>query len=292
MTPRAMRLGVVVPMLSECEALFRRMDFQAGRKVRLWEVLEASVKDVMLGLTVSGTGIINSAIATEALISEWSPDAVFIVGCAGSISPEILPGDVVIGRDIAYYSSYQTLSDGTVNLDLPGIRFRTDYSLNADRTDFAGGQRVRARFIHSSRGLRELAIEAARAAEPGFRPWPDRPGWPRTEGRTKPRCVEAVIGTADQINSDPSVIKVIQDRYGIEVEECEGAAVGQVALSHGVPFIVLRGISDNEVITPVYGDLIKADAVDSHEIEMESTQNVWSLFAEMVKRITWASLTS
>lgn len=284
------RIGVIVPMLSECEPLLGRVNIASKKKISLWEVHEAHVGGSVIGIVVSGTGIINSAIATQALISEWSPDAIVLVGCAGSISPEILPGDVAVGRDVAYYSSYQTLSNGTINLDLPGIRYRTDYSLNSDRTDFVEGSRFKARFIHSSEGLLNLARVTVGEVQEHFCQWPDRQGWPKAAGRSAPRYVEAVIGTADQINSDPAAIAVIQDRYGIEVEECEGAAVGQVALSHELPFIVMRGISDNEVLTPVYGDLIMKNPADSDAIESESTQNAWTLFLEMARRIDRSDL--
>lgn len=280
------RVGVIVPMLSEREPLLGRVKFADKREISLWEVHETQVGNSVLGVVISGTGIINSAVATQALISGWSPDAIALVGCAGSISPEILPGDVAVGRDIAYYTSYQTLSDGSINLDLPGIRYRTDYSLNSDRSDFLRGPRFKARFIHSSEGLMKLARESAEETRVSFRKWPDRQGWPKATGRRAPRHVEAIIGTADQINSDPAAIALIQDRYGIEVEECEGAAVGQVALSHRLPFIVMRGISDNEVLSPVYGELIMKNPADSDAIESESTQNVWTLFLEMAKKMS------
>lgn len=285
MESQRIRLGVIVPMLSECTVLFDRVAFPRRKAIRRWEVHEADTETCTIGVMVTGTGLVMAAIATEALIAEWNPDALVLVGCAGSISPDILPGDVAIGRDIAYYSSYQTLSDGTVNLDVPGIRFRTSYILDRDRKGFEPSAKFRARFIQSSEGLLALAREASHEAQRKFVQWPKRPGWPLAEGRDYPKCVEAVIGTADQINSDPDVIRLIRERYGIDVEECEGAAVGQVALFHELPFIILRGISDNEAVSPVYGELIMSQAAHSREIETESTKNVWTLFQEMVKRV-------
>lgn len=276
-------------MVSEATALFEMVPFQARRNLSIYELHESSDAESLggtrLGALVSGIGMVNVAMATEALITQWDPDIIALVGCAGAIVPDILPGDVVIGKDLCHYSSFQTLPDGSVNLDIPSIRFRTDYTLAPDRSDYSGGDRVRTRFIHSSPSLIRAALDAgsAAAASGSLAAWAASKDWP-VEFR-KPRCLAGVIGTADQINSDPEVIRVIRERYGVDAEECEGSAVGQVALAHRKPFIVIRGISDNEVLKPTLAEYLKTGTPGFETFEIASTRNAWIVFLGMLRNL-------
>ncbi|HHW18307.1 MAG TPA: 5'-methylthioadenosine/S-adenosylhomocysteine nucleosidase, partial [Firmicutes bacterium] len=92
-------------------------------------------------------------------------------------------------------------------------------------------------------------------------------------------------GSADQINSDPRVLEWLRKEYGIDVEECEGVAVAQVASMHGKPFVVIRGISDNELINPAYGEYLRTGKGDLGWVEVESTRNAWIVFLDMVQRL-------
>ncbi len=283
-----MRVGVVVPMTTEARALFRMREFPTRRRFGLWEVHEQQEGPNTLGLIVGGIGMVNTAMSTQALISDWRPDVVAMVGCAGGLTPDLLPGDVLIGRDLCCYSNFQTLRDGSVNLDVPRIRVGTDYTLSEDRSDFASDERTKQRFIHSTPALVDAALRAGEECRSAFHRWPEeivRTFTTSSFGQRAPKCSAGVIGTADQINSDPKVIAEIRDRWGIDAEECEGVALGQVALSHKKPFIVIRGISDNEVVDPFLGDYLRSNKTGLDSVEIESTRNAWLVFLEMLKRL-------
>lgn len=283
-----MRIGVLVPMITEAQILFRMREFPVRRRVGIREVHERVEGGHTLGVTVGGIGMVNAAAATESLIAEWNPDAVALVGCAGGIVDDLLPGDVLIGRDLCSYTSYQTLKDGEVDLDGIGIRVRTDYSLSADRTAYAVGSHAKYRFIHSTPSLVEAALAAGAQIRDAFHTWPidvtTSPAAPKF-GLRAPLCRAGVIGTADQLNSDPNVIREIKARYGLDAEECEGSAIGQVAMSHQKPFIVIRGISDNEVVDPFLGEWMRSHRDGLDAVEVESTRNAWLVFLAMVSRL-------
>lgn len=298
-----LRVGVVVPMVSEASILFETREFAARRMIGIWEVHERREElgpapqaeksashdlsvsaAITIGVVIGGIGMVNSAMATSNLIQHWEPDIVALVGCAGAISPKLLPGDVAIGRDLCYYSSYLTLPDGSVNLDIPGIRLRTDYSLSADRTSFATeGQKLR--YLHSDPTLVDIALRAGSSEKLwgeaiALSRWPDTSGWPSPF--RGPICASAVIGTADQINSNAEAIRVIRERFGVEVEDCESTAAAHAALSHRVPFIAIRGISDNEMINPAYGEFLRSGKGNLGWVEKESTRNAWAVFLRML----------
>lgn len=310
------RVGVVVPMVEEALTLFEMADFPCRRRMGIWEVHERAetcgqaaggtgpgdqesavyglggyISDdggipgsVTVGVTISGTGLVACAAATERLIAEWEPDIVALVGCAGAVAPHLLPGDVVVAKSLVYYSSFQTLPDGSLNLDFPAIGFRTNYRLNESRTGYhQTGVRKRARYLEATPELVEAALQAGQRCESRFANWPGAADWPVPFGR--PKCVAATIGSADQINSDPRVLEWLRKEYGIDVEECEGVAVAQVASMHGKPFVVIRGISDNELINPAYGEYLRTGKGDLGWVEVESTRNAWIVFLDMVQRL-------
>lgn len=304
-----LRVGVVVPMVGEASILFEMRAFRDRRKIGIWEVHErrevfggtlgdSTARSVLLGVSIGGIGMANAAMSTSALIQYWRPDIVVLVGCAGAVSPDFLPGDVAIGRDLCYYASYLTLPDGSVNLDIPGIRVHTDYSLTPDRSQYAV-RGERKRYLHSDPALVSLALEAAKDCQaahgdgeclasgegqrnfPALTRWPEESGWPSPF--RDPICAPAVIGTADQINSNAEAIRVIRERFNVQVEDCETTASAHAALAHKTPFIAIRGISDNEMINPAYGEFLRSGKGDLGWVEKESTRNAWAVFLRLIQ---------
>ena len=121
------RIAVLVPMISELQCLKEMCSFDGKESIGLWEVLAKTWDSgITMGVIVTGTGIINASAATQNAISAWSPDVVVLVGCAGALSPKILPGDVVMAK----YRLLPVIKLARFgNLDMPALRFRTDYSL-------------------------------------------------------------------------------------------------------------------------------------------------------------------
>lgn len=62
---------------------------------------------------------------------------------------------------------------------------------------------------------------------------------------TGTRCLVGRIATGDQFVGDKETKKAIQQRCQPDCVEMEGAAVAQVAMRNGVPFVVIRAMSDN-----------------------------------------------
>ncbi len=73
--------------------------------------------------------------------------------------------------------------------------------------------------------LRDLALEAARELE-GI------------------RAVEGRIASGDQFVASREKVQWLWQTFGAACAEMEGAAVAQVCAKHGVPFVVIRSVSD------------------------------------------------
>ena len=74
-------------------------------------------------------------------------------------------------------------------------------------------------------GLRDLALEAARELE-GV------------------RAVAGRIASGDQFVASREKVQWLWETFGAACAEMEGAAVAQVCAKHGVPFVVIRSVSD------------------------------------------------
>lgn len=229
-----------------------------------------------MGVVVGACGMVNAAMACQALITGWSPDYVGLIGCAGATSEEVLPGDVVVGAKIANYSAFQTLRDGSVNIDFPAIRYRTSYLLDRERGGFLFPHSSPRLSLSGTPELIEITEKAAGRCLETLQPWPEirRYGTDR-----RPRLHVGTLGSADQINSSLEALSVIRQRYGIDAEDCESAAVAQVCATYEKPFIVIRGISDNESLAPSYF-AVSTEGNNLEWAEEEAASNAWSVFLQ------------
>lgn len=95
-----MIIGIIGAMTEEVEALKNEMT--------VYDIFEKANKSFYRGnlygkdvvVVVSGVGKVNSAVTTQILIDEFDVDKVINVGVAGGVSPEVSPGDVVIGTSL------------------------------------------------------------------------------------------------------------------------------------------------------------------------------------------------
>ena len=120
-----MRIGVVVPMITEASVLFSMREFPVRRRLGNWEVHECQEDAHTIGMVVGGIGMVNTAMCAEALVSAWNPDILALVGCAGGLDEDLLPGDVIVGRDVSGLEQ-TTVSPRTVRISRPVRPLNTD----------------------------------------------------------------------------------------------------------------------------------------------------------------------
>ena len=160
----------------------------------------------------AGAGKVNAAIAATLLIDHYSPSAVVFTGTAGAIDPELNPGDVVIATAVGYH----------------------------DFGNLTTGGFVRSTTFNTSSGLRDPAffpadpalLAAARRAAASIK-------FPSA------RIHEGLIVTGDSFVANPANREELRRELKASAVEMEGAAVAQVCVRFGVPFIVIRSITDH-----------------------------------------------
>ena len=153
-----------------------------------------------------GVGKVNAAIATQAMIDLFHPSVIVNSGIAGSLSRAVRIGDIVISRDVVQHDI-----DGTEMGDPPGEIWFNDER----RIEIPADAATAARLLTACAVLDDT------------------------------RAVLGRIATGDTFVAAHERRERIAGMFHADACEMEGGAVGQVCYRNGVPFVVLRCISDD-----------------------------------------------
>jgi adenosylhomocysteine nucleosidase len=185
-------------------------------------------------LIVSGMGMVSAAAATQDAVTRYAPRAVVNYGCAGAHRAELLPGDLVVGEHVVAYDNYRETPDG--GLEYKGMHYR------------ANGEQRRVERLACDADLLLAARRTAETIGDGHEAWPAGLGWPASVAHRSPRLFFGTVASADRWNRAPSTIAALVARHDSWCEDMEAAAIGLVCASHGVPFLTIKDISNNELL--------------------------------------------
>ena len=197
---------------------------------------------IRLTLAWSGWGKVSAArAATRLLASDPSIDLLVFTGVAGAADPALRQWDVV-------------LADAVVQHDMDARPLFPRFTLPA--LNQAQLQPQPAWFDWAKTAL----LEAHSSGElDGFA-----------------RLSSGLIATGDRFIGDPAVLQALRDALpNLRAVEMEDAAVAQVAEQEGIPWLVLRVISDG------------ADAAAAHSFEdflKRYEQQAWRLIEALLQR--------
>ena len=165
---------------------------------------EGKIGNTPVVIAQCGVGKVNAGICTQILIDRFGAKRIINTGVAGSLNNAINIGDLVISTD-AVQHDFDISSLGYRHGEIPYLGLA---AFPADRE------------------LRELAVKAAERCAPELGVF---------EGR---------ICSGDQFIAGHAQKELILERFGGMCCEMEGAAVAQVCHLYGVPWVVIRAISD------------------------------------------------
>ena len=203
-----MRMGIIGAMESEVANLLTRMENVTYREKagRRFAVGTLASKDAVV--VQSGIGKVAAAITAQILIDEFAVDALLNTGMAGGLDPRLAVKDLVIAT-----AALQHDFDITAFGHARGFMYGDD---DQEPTLFTAD----ANLCHKAR------IAAAQVLPEGS------------------KAIDGIVASGD-IFVDDSALKVqLRDGFGAAAAEMEGAAIAQAAVANGVPFVILRTISD------------------------------------------------
>lgn len=211
-----MKLGIIGAEKQEVDLLIAELSFSnaqaATEKIGLLEFHEGLLHDCPVIVVCCGIGKVNAAMCAQMLISEFSVTAIINTGSAGGLAPGLSVLDMVVCTD-AVQHDFDTTVFGYSPGQIPGTT---------------------SPFFASDPHLRALALSAFARVASGT----------STEGGFKEKMIEGRIASGDAFIHDDSRRERIVSLFAPACVEMEGGAIAQVCAANGVPFIILRSVSD------------------------------------------------
>lgn len=197
-------VGLIGAMPEELERLVALATDARRARVGPFELVHGRLEGWRVVMATCGIGKVNAAALAQALAAS-GVRRVIVTGVAGGVDPTLRVGDLVVSRDALQH-----------DVDVTGL----GYALG----EVPGEPRVWA----ADPQLRDAALAAAEqvAAAAGV------------------RAVLGRVASGDVFVADPSRVAVLSERFEASCAEMEGAAVAQVCARWGLPWVVVRSISD------------------------------------------------
>ncbi|HBS59426.1 MAG: 5'-methylthioadenosine/S-adenosylhomocysteine nucleosidase [Bacillota bacterium] len=266
-----MTLGVLGALGAEVEPLLDKIKQVQRIDSPVGVFYQGDYEGHRLILGVTGTQKTSAAAATQALISVHGPKAVFFTGVAGALNPELTVGDIVIGSTLIHHDA--GFLYGKPHAFIPcGPRIAAPFS---DAEKVLWGR------INQFCSDHQLILAARKASDKLS-----------VEDR-RFNIREGVIATGDQVIFSGVKRAEIEKNFGALAVETEGAAFAQVAWTNRVPFLVIRGISDDAHERSVTEERIKLLTSDQPIAETNRTSETRIRLNEAAKNaalFTWATM--
>ncbi|MEM1058780.1 MAG: 5'-methylthioadenosine/adenosylhomocysteine nucleosidase [Verrucomicrobiota bacterium] len=218
------RIGLMGAMPEENHLVERAISVAQTREIARRDYVSGTLEGLPVAAVFSRWGKVAAAATTATLIEQFETDLVVFVGVAGAADPDLNVGDVVIGQNLFQH-----------DMDVSGLPQFSKYEIPLlDVMSFSSEPR-----------FTEIAAQSA-AAYLKESLYDDIAGGLLSEfGLLQPKVVTGDIGSGDQFINDPARVEELRrDWPQLQAVEMEGAAMAQVAHEHGVPFVVIRIVSD------------------------------------------------
>lgn len=174
-------------------------------------------------LAQAGMGKVNAGIATTLLIERFGARAVMFSGIAGGLDPELSIGDVVIAGHVLQHDTGWHGPDGFNTYQAGHLPFFNPVAEQGHTADAA-------LIARSREALADLALAPLSRAAGGD----ERP----------PLIHFARVLTGDQFVNSEAVRDQLFRQFGGAAVEMEGGAMAQTCSAFGVPWLVVRALSD------------------------------------------------
>ena len=219
-TPSAPVLAVLGAVRPEVTLLQSLLAEAKSQEVEGIEFISGRIGTELVVLAWTGVGKVNAAMTTTLLLEHFHPARVIVTGIAGSIDPNLEPGDIVIARQTAYHDMGTLWPQG---IEYGGVKSRMTGEPNpvffpADPVLLAAAEKAAKGTTFGSVGLQT--------------------------GQRPPKVVVGTVVTGDVFVASKDKSAELAKDLGARAVEMEGAAVAQLCYQRGIGCLVIRSISD------------------------------------------------
>ncbi len=219
------RVGVIAAMPEELSALLARMPDEAVEAFGGREFWVGHLQGREVVAVLSRIGKVAAATTTTLLLTRFGVSEILFTGVAGGLGEGVKVGDVVVADALVQHD--MDASPLFPRFELPGLGVSRLAPLTAHTESMV--RTVRA-------VLRPDALAAGGALQDVHL---------GELGLAQPAVHVGLIASGDQfINAQATCTRLRQDLPGVMAVEMEGAAVAQVCHDFGVPYAIVRTISD------------------------------------------------
>ena len=199
-------IGIICAMTVEAEGLVALCDDTKTEKIYGMSFTTGRMYGKDVVIVVCGVGKVNAAMCTLALIDHYKPKAIINSGVAGAVSPLVTIGDLVVAvKSVEHDMNTTALGD------------------KQGEVSFADGTKM---YFECDKEISRKLFEVCKSI-------PDT------------KTMNGIVASGDIFISDRRQRLRINDRFGALACEMEGAAIGHVCYRCGVPYGILRAISDD-----------------------------------------------
>ena len=197
--------GLIGAMPEELERLVALTEGVRHERIGPFTLVHGVLDGRPVVMATCGIGKVNAAALAQALAS-LGVARMIVTGVAGAVDPGLGVGDIVVSRDAVQH-----------DVDVTGL-------------GYAAGEVPGEPLVwQADPALRAAALAAADAVA-------------RRDGV---RAVLGRIASGDVFVADPVRAAQVRERFEASCAEMEGAAVAQVCARWGLPWVVVRSVSDS-----------------------------------------------
>ncbi len=199
-------IGIIAAMKIEMENLVADMENVVTRTIGSIVYHCGRLNGTACVIAQCGVGKVNAAVCTQTMILTYHPEYIINTGVGGSTSRFTHIGDTVIADRVVQHDM-----DTTALGDAPGLLTLTC------------GNRV---YIDADQTLKQQLAAACNTLE-------------------NITYTFGTVATGDQFICGNENRTALNEKFGAIACEMEGGAIGQTCFLNGVPFAILRSISDS-----------------------------------------------
>ena len=230
------KIGIIGAMELEVESLKSEMSVSRIEKKAGMDFYEGTLNGTSVVVVQCGIGKVNAALCVQLLADLFQVTHIINTGVAGSLNAKLDIGDILISVDALQHDMDVTIF-GYQPGEVPQMGFR----------EFKADER-----------MAELAKAACEKVNPDIHVIPGR------------------VVSGDQFISSKEVKQRLIQQFAGDCAEMEGAAIAHGAYLNGIPFVIIRAISD------------KADdssEMDYPTFEAAAAKHSAALVKEMIRSI-------
>ena len=204
-------IGIIGAMASEVTLLLEHMETPVKTRVGMTDYYTGTLCGQPVAVAECGIGKVCAAMCAQAMFDRFAVSCLINTGVAGGLHPSLNVGDLVIAVD-AVQHDFDLSPYGYARGFLPA---------------FGGDGKSPTRF-QADEGLNDRFAKAADAVMAG----------------SDQKYIYGTVVSGDIFVDDGALKKQLVAAFNAAAVEMEGAAIAAVAAANGIPFAVIRAISD------------------------------------------------